>query len=274
MNLHPGKKSRLIASAVLSIVITSAAYAQLPTRTESFDSGLGFFNSTSGNLDSGNSFDFSNSDNTLGSSGPGELGGVLARQGSWDYVADANFGGGTLLRTDTLTMSGELVITANNSANGTIGLGWFDTNTTGSTQTGRNFLGITIAEPGATTGGRFRLALSAINNAGTFSSGGQFLVTVGTPITFSLTYTGNANGGGVFNGTVGGSNISFNVPNSTGSVFNAFGFGTGFNSDNATQTATGFADNLSYTIPEPGSAVLLSLGALFLLRRSRSPRVS
>jgi hypothetical protein len=258
---------RRVWIVTVAIGIAATVQAQLPTRTETFDTGPGLFSSTFGNNEQGNSFDFSNSNNTLGASAAGEIGGTFSRQSFWNYIGDTNFPE-PLNRTQTFEMSGELIITQNIGADGTLALGWFNTVTTGSQATGADFLGITIAEPNAATNGRFRLALSAISSTGTFTSSGVFQLEIGVPIEFSLIYSGNPSGGGIFTGTVGTAALTLNAPNSPATLFDGFGFGTGFNStEDELLQVMAYVDNLLYTVPEPSSAFLCCAGFVFLMQR-------
>ena len=111
---------RFVATAAL-LGLGSLVQAQF-TRTETFDTGPGFFTSEAGNHSGGNDFDFSNTNNTAGTSPAGEVGGLFARTSGFSYIADTALGG-AFSRTDDFSLSGELVFTAANNPDGTIGIG-------------------------------------------------------------------------------------------------------------------------------------------------------
>jgi len=261
---HPSLQTLFAATAAV-LASTSVVHAQF-TRTETFDTGPGFFTSESGNQSGGNSFGFSNTNNTAGASPAGEIGGTFARTSGFSHIADAALGG-SFSRSDDFSLSGELVFTAANNPDGTIGIGYFNTG-----NPGFEAVGLNIAEP-PSPGQGFRVFLMIRDNTGAQLLSGLSSVPLNSPTTFSLTYDGNPDGSGTLSGTVGGQFQTVSGPANASSVFDGFGIGAGYvGTNNAGLTASAFADNLSYSVlvPEPGSiALLLSCTAIFAGRRLR-----
>jgi hypothetical protein len=264
-------KSAVTAGAISLAVmgcLTHAAWAV--TRTETFDSSAGNFTTQVRNGVDGNNLAFSNTDNTGtggGTSGAGEFGGVFARtsEATPAYVADANLGG-SLIRTDVLSLSGRFIVTANDGMDGSICVGYINTSSDSpfGSSGDAGFTGFAILEPNP--GPALRAQLFAKGNNITGSQSG---IDLNTEYSFNLTYDPNTF---VLGGTIGP--LTF-PPAQTGldpgDTFNAFAMLSGTaGSSNAGQTATAYFDDLTYTIvPEPASALLMVGAAAMLRRRQR-----
>ena len=257
-----------IMSLALMGCLTAPAYAA--TVTETFNSSAGAFTTQVRNGVGGNSIAFSNTDSTGtggGTSGAGEMGGTFARtaEGTPTYVAASL--GGSLTRDDNLSLSGRFILTANNSMDGGICVGYV--NTSSDSPFGFGDAGVTgfqIVEPNPGPSARARLISRGQDIGGSAQSGIEF----NTEYSFNLTYNPVTRELG---GTVGPLTFPATATGlAAGETFNAFALLSGTaGSSNAGQTATAFFDDLTYAVvPEPASAsALLLAGAVATLRRRR-----
>jgi len=184
----------------------------------------------------------------LGAGNAGEMGGIFARSLAIRYYAQTNLGG-ALSRTNTFSFSGSSRL-ANEDFNGSLFIGFLDRN---DTSTPIPMYGIEFNEP--TTGGSlgpFRAQPKIRKGNGSSVVSANISVAQNSTFTFSVTWTGSANGSGTLSGNVAGTPFSISDGPFTES-FNAFGVGVGFSgNDDATQNTAGvYFDNLSYSLVPP-----------------------
>jgi hypothetical protein len=172
----------------------------------------------------------------------GCIGGVFARSIAFSYYADTELNG-TLNRTMTFKMAGSFYIENRSSSafDGNFFLGYFD-----ATNPARdNFIGITFVEPSGGAEAPFR-GFTGVNGPGGVGTGIIGLTQL-IPLTFDLTWTGSADGSGIFSGTLAGQDVNLTVAAGTG-TFNSFGLMCGGASTDANlRTRNCYFDNLTYT---------------------------
>jgi len=267
MSQVSGRSFVKFAAVIASIATPCSALAGLIT--ESFNSGPGRFTTQLRANTAGNSIGFSNTDNTGtsgGGSGAGEMGGTFARTPSPTpgYVADGNIG--TLTPSDNLSLSGHFIVTAQNSFNGNIFVGYIRTDNDNPYSGNGNggLTGFSILD-----GSPLRARMWSRGSA--FGGATQSGILLNTPYTYNLTYDP---GTGMMGGTIGP--LTFAAA-ATGlqptDTFNGFAIMAGGAGDSQpTQTANTFFDDVTYNIaavPEPGSALLLGPAAACLLAKRR-----
>ena len=227
----------------------------VPTITETFDTGLGTFDSAKNNTANGNNFGFSSTANAGGN--PGEAGGVLARTTTADaaYIGDVTLGGRLSLALP-LILRGRFFLQAD-TADGDMFIGYADTAKLG------NRLGLLIAEPGGGVEPNFRVFISA--NGKTSET---FPVAPGKAWGFDLAWDPNA---GRMQGTIAGQAVDFAAGTGT-TEFDSFLVGAyGASStdpaahgklflDDVTYNFVSEAPPLSVKITQPGAGANLASG--------------
>lgn len=215
--------------------------------TETFDTGLGQFDTVVGNTSNGNSFGFSNTSHAGGTAA--EVGGTFARSTSLNlaYVADTSLGG-TLGATTDLQMNGRFTVTGENNGDNEILVGFFDTN---ASDFDNSFTGLIILNPSIST--NFNTGITNNGTSGSLNS----ILTRNTPYPFSLELNRST---GKLSGNIAGVNYSLTVTNTT--TYDAFGIGSGGSlSSSSSNTINAYFDNLTYTaVPAPSSLIVIALG--------------
>lgn len=259
-------KTRLILASMLATCVPCSAALY----TENFDSGLGTFNLSHNNTANGNNFGYTNTNYTAGTSGAGELSGVIARvdPSRAAYVATSSILSTAGAKT-ALQLSGEGNL-QQNDFDGNFQVGYMDT------QNSNSFIGLNVGEPGGDSGTAFRATIMIRTDGGSEFRSNTINVAAETPFTFNLSYNPATD---TINGTIAGQAASLTAAGFGGDsmTFDAFGLISNhgpstYNSswaDMQTGAETSF-DALTYTVPETSSAMLSLLGVIALAsRRSR-----
>jgi len=199
-------KSTICTLLVAAMSLIGAASAKTIIITETFDTGLGNFDTEANNRVGGNNYGWSDTNNAGGTAG--ELAGREKRSGVlYDYVCDATLGA-PLTDSDTIVMRGKGWI-RNDNANGISLIGYH------AIGGGNGRLGILLEEPKDSTAGRFRMTLVA----GSAESQEYSPVPDDTPFEFDLMYDPDTK---VFSGTIYGQSVSLTGVGSFS--VDAFGF--------------------------------------------------
>lgn len=264
--------------AVFSLTAAPSVAATITTASQDFNSDpapdgwLGL-----GNTSGGNNYGWSSGTNNTNSDAVnGEAGGTFARQtaNSNSYFADVSFSTSLTLN-DAIRASGEFVFTSVDG--GTVDpfllIGFFD-RASADINSDANWLGMSLADS-AGTNLRVQSIIRLSNNtspAGDSNvSGGPFSSNVSR--FFDINYDPTIGNGRLTmtidddddlgNGFLGQNvrNLSLGQRN-TGATFTAFGIVNGEGGNQGPYQV--FIDDVTYTkaVPEPGSAVLLGMGAL------------
>ena len=271
-----------VAAAAL---IGSVAQAQYGYETQTFDNATSVFNAGwngSGNTANGNSYGFSNTDNTGGASGAGEAGGLFARSttANASYYGDTTLLSQFLLNDQFIEASGELALVQRNDTQGVVvQVGHFVPD-----HLFRLFMGFRVVDGPGLVDFSIRPIMIGTNFTGGVGAetGPATTLSPGT-YSWSYVYDPHANGADGALTLYVTNSLNAQVVNSTAIVdavtkalrpgwkVNAFGFSNGATgTDDSGQTDTIFVDNVIYSaIPEPTGVALLGAAALLILRRRK-----
>jgi len=196
----------ICAFLIVGLCLAGAASAKTIIITETFDTGLGNFDTEVNNRANGNNYGWSDTNNAGGTAG--ELAGREKRSGVlYDYVCDATLGV-FLTDSDTIAIRGKGRL-KNDNADGVSLIGYH------AISGGNGRLGILLEEPKDYTSGRFRMTLVA----GSTESQEYWPVPDDTQFEFDLTYDPDTR---VFSGTIYGQSVSLTDVGSFS--VDAFGF--------------------------------------------------
>jgi hypothetical protein len=272
--------------AAIFVLWAESSFANYGYETQTFDNATSVFNAGwtgSGNSANGNSYGFSNTDNTAGASPAGEAGGLFARS----TTANANYYGDTTLLShftlnDTfIEASGELALVQRNDTQGVVvQVGHFVP-----TELFRLFMGFRIQDgPGSVDFSLLPVMIGTNFTGGVGAEVGPATTLSPGTYTWSYVYNPHANGADGALTLFVTNSLSAQVVNSTAVVdaltkslrpgwqVNAFGFNNGATgTDDANQTDTIFIDNVIYSaIPEPSALAMIAVGVSLFVRRRNS----
>ncbi len=260
--------TRIVSMAV----VAAACWLMLPAEclgvlAENFDSAPPNWAQIN-NPSSGNSFGFSNTNNTGGTSNAGEAGGAFRRTDQRHFYVDTDVGYMSTFDIP-LAFSGELDVTSVASDfNASISFGYVDSrDTTGQYADG---MGLFLAEPGGNGTTQYR-AFGAMTTGSTVLLTNAFFLDINTDRVFEFTWDPDGGtGDGEFSLTVSGAGGGTNSRSLTAAERNAFstaeldsfGWSTHILSSPAAApgTANAYVDGLQYTaIPEASPLFVWSM---------------
>ena len=252
--------SAAIVAAAAAVLVVSGGDVRAATRTENFDTAppnwVGINNTAAGN-----SYGFSNTNNTGQASGAGEAGGTFTRSGAVNRGMYGDTTIGPLNQNDIIHGDGEFSFGNGATADTDGGFGHQDTAWMQGQGFNVNCLGVGIFEGNPTPASNFRFAALIYTDNNVERVGPRINVPAGqckfvydwNPNTDTLTAKLLDTSGVQVPGAIS----SITVPSSDTFNFDAFGIGSAFNGNtNTGNTYQYFIDAVTYTIqgppPNPG----------------------